>query len=58
MLHLGELQHIAVKSLAELSVLHEYLYILIVTCEDSCGVVHNIGIVAEKHSSVYVVEYS
>ena len=58
MLHLGELQHIAVKSLAELSVLHEYLYVLVMPREDSCGIVHNVGIVAEKHSSVYVVEYS
>ena len=56
MLHLSQFEHIAVQSLAELSVLHEYLHVLFVTGENSCGVVHNVGIIAEKYDSVYVVE--
>ena len=56
-LYLRQLKDIAVQSLAELTVLNEYLYVLVVPCEHSCGIVHNVGIVAEKHGSVDVVEH-
>ena len=57
MLYLRELEAVAVKSLAELPVLHEQLDILGVTRRYArCGV-HDVGVVAEQHGAVDVVEY-
>ena len=56
MLYFRKFKAVAVKSLAELTVLHEYLYVLIVTRHYTVSRVEDSRIIAEYDSSVNVVE--
>ena len=51
-----KIEDIAVKPLAELSVLKQYLHILIITCSNALSIIENIGIIAEKYDAVNIIE--
>ena len=56
MLYLRELEAVAVQPLAELTVLHEHLDILVIARSYARRAVHHVRVVAEEHRSVDVVE--